>query len=149
MGEFLFEREYPIAINTEASAMTTNAATSSTNGIITLVLGLLAASLVFLVLTGRDVPIVGNRAGALLALGIIGIAMCSLGGIGPTQSALGWAHPLTIAGLILGVLALLVVVLPLLGVRLPLIADTRSAVPVLAVIMLVKVGLMGVERFIA
>jgi len=37
---------------------------------------------------GRDVPIVGNGAGALLALGIIGIAMCSLGGIGPTQSAL-------------------------------------------------------------
>jgi len=37
----------------------------------------------------------------------------------------------------------------LLGVRLPLIADTRSAVLALAVIMLVKVGLMGVEHFIA
>ena len=124
MGEFLCEREYHIAINTGASTMTTNAATSSINGIITFVLGLLAAGLVFLVLTGRDVPIVGNEAGTLLALGLIGIAMCSLGGIGPTQSALGWAHPLTIAGSILGVLAL-------------------------AVIMLVKVGLMGVERFIA
>ena len=145
----MFEREYPIAINTEASTMTTNAATSSTNGIITLVLGLLAAGLVFLVLTGHDVPIVGSGAGALLALGLIGIAMCSLGGIGPTQSALGWAHPLTIVGSLLGVLALLVVALPLLGVQLPLIADTRSAVLALAVIMLVKVGLMGVERFIA
>ena len=129
--------------------MTTNTMTSSTNGIITLVLGALAAGLVFMILTGRDVPIVGSGAGALLALGLIGIAMCSLGGIGPTQSALGWAHPLTIAGSILGVLALLVVVLPLLGVQLPLIADTRSAVLALAVIMLVKVGLMDVERFIA
>ncbi len=129
--------------------MTTNVGASSTNGIITLVLGLLAAGLVFLILTGRDVPIVGNGAGALVALGIIGIAMCSLGGIGPTQSALGWTHPLTIVGSILGVLALLVVALPLLGVRLPMLPDTRSAVLALAVIMLVKVGLMGVERFIA
>jgi hypothetical protein len=129
--------------------MTTNAGTSSANGIITLALGLLAAVLVFMILTGRDVPIVGNGAGALLALGLIGIAMCTLGGIGPTQSALGWTHPLTIVGSILGVLAALMVALPLFGVQLPLIADTRSAALALAVIMLVKVGLMGVERFIA
>jgi len=139
--------------------MTTNTVTSSTNGIITLALGLLAAALVFMVLTGRDVPIVGNGAGALLALGIIGIAMCTLGGIGTVQGTLGgigtvqgtlgWTHPLTIVGSILGVAALLVVVLPLLGVHFPLVPDTRSAVLALAVIMLVKVGLMGVGRFIA
>ncbi len=129
--------------------MATNTAASSANGIITLVLGLLAAGLVFLILTGRDVPVVGNGSGALLALGIIGMAMCTLSGIGSVQSTLGWTHPLTIIGSILGVAALLVVVLPLLGVRLPLIADTRSAVLALAVIMLIKVGLMGVERFIA
>ncbi len=129
--------------------MTTNTAAPFTNGIITLVLGLLAAGLVFLVLTGRDVPIVGNGAGALLALGLIGIAMCTLGGIGPTQTALGWAHPLTIVGSILGVLALLLVALPLFGVRLPLVTDTRSAVLALTIVMLVKIGLMGVERFLA
>jgi hypothetical protein len=148
MGEFLFDHEYPIVINTEARTMTTNTVTSSTNGIITLTLGVLAAGLVFMVLTGRDVPIVGNGAGALLALGIIGIAMCTLSGIGTVQGKLGWTHPLTIIGSILGVAALLVVALPLFGVHLPLIADTRSAVLALAVIMLVKVGLMGVERFI-
>lgn len=129
--------------------MATNTATSPANGIITLALGLLAAGLVFLVLTGRDVPIVGNGAGALLALGIIGLAMCTLGGIGTVQGTLGWTHPLTIIGSILGVLALLVVALPLFGVQLPLIADTRSAVLALAVIMLVKVALSGVGRLIA
>jgi hypothetical protein len=36
-----------------------------------------------------------------------------------------------------------------LGIYPPLIADARSAVLALAIIMLVKVGLMGVERFIA
>jgi len=149
MGEFLFKREYHVAINTEASIMTTSTVTSSTNGLITLVLGLLAAGLVFMVLTGRDVPIVGNGAGALLALGLIGLAMCTLGGIGTVQGTLGWTHPLTIIGSILGVAALLVVVLPLFGVHLPMMPDTRSAVLALAVIMLVKVGLMGVGRFIA
>ena len=129
--------------------MTTNTVTSSTNGLITLVLGLLAAGLVFMVLTGRDVPIVGNGAGALLALGLIGIAMCTLGGIDTVQGTLGWTHPLTIIGSILGVAALLVVALPLFGVHLPMMPDTRSAVLALAVIMLVKVGLMGVGRFIA
>jgi hypothetical protein len=79
--------------------MATNTATSSANGIITLVLGLVAVGLVLLVLTGRDVPIV--------------------------------------------------VALPLFDVQLPLIADTRSAVLSLAVIMLIKIGLMGVKRFIA
>jgi hypothetical protein len=149
VGEFLFEREYHNAIITEARTMTTNTVTSSANGFITLVLGLLAAGLVLMVLTGRDIPIVGNGAGALLALGIIGIAMCALGGIGSVQPTLGWTHPLTIAGSILGVVALLVVALPLFGARLPLLADTRSAILALAVIMLVKAGLMGVERFIA
>jgi hypothetical protein len=131
-----------------ANIMTTNTVTSSTNGLITLVLGVLAAVLVFMVLTGRDVPIVGNGAGALLALGVIGIVMCTMSGIGSVQGTLGWTHPLTILGSILGVAALLVVVLPLLGVQLPLVADTRSAVLALAVIMLVKVGVMGVARFI-
>jgi hypothetical protein len=149
MGEFLRQRRYHVTINTEARAMTTNTVTSSANGVITLVLGVLAAGVVFMILTGRDVPIVGSGAGALLTLGIIGIVMCTLSGIGSVQGTLGWTHPLTIIGSILGVAALLVVVLPLLGVRLPLIADTRSAVLALAVIMLIKVGLMGVARFIA
>jgi uncharacterized membrane protein required for colicin V production len=149
MGEFLRQRRYHVTINTEARAMTTNTMTSSANGVITLVLGVLATGVVFMILTGRDVPIVGSGAGALLTLGIIGIVMCTLGGIGSVQGTLGWTHPLTIIGSILGVAALLVVVLPLLSVQLPLIPDIRSAVLALAVIMLVKVGLMGVARFIA
>ena len=51
--------------------MTTNASTSSANGPISLALGLLAAALVFMILTGRDVLIVGNGAGVLLALAVI------------------------------------------------------------------------------
>jgi hypothetical protein len=129
--------------------MTTNVGTSSADSIISLALSLLAAALVLMVLTERDVPIVGNGVGALLALGLIGVTICTLIGLGPARSALGWTHPLTIVGSILGVLAVLMVALPLLGVQLSFIADARSAVLFLSVIMLVKVGLMGVERFIA
>jgi hypothetical protein len=68
--------------------MATNTSASPVTGLIILALGLLAAGLVFMVLTGRDVPIVGKGAGALLALGIIGLAMCTLGGLGTAQSTL-------------------------------------------------------------
>ena len=129
--------------------MTTNTVTSPANGIITVALGLLAAGLVFMILKGRDVPLVGSGAGALLTLGLIGIVMCTLGGIGTIQGSLGWTHPLTIIGSILGVAAVLVVALPLPGVQLPLVANTRSAVLALAVIMVIKVGLMGLARIIA
>ena len=129
--------------------MTTNTVTSPANGIITVALGLLAAGVVFMILTGRDVPLVGSGAGALLTLGLIGIVMCTLSGIGTIQGSLGWTHPLTIIGSILGLAAVLVVALPLLGVQLPLVGDTRSAVLALAVIMVIKVGLMGLARIIA
>jgi len=129
--------------------MTTNTVTSPANGIITVALGLLAAGVVFMILTGRDVPLVGSGAGALLTLGLIGIVMCTLSGIGTIQGSLGWTHPLTIIGSILGLAAVLVVALPLLGVQLPLVANTRSAVLALAVIMVIKVGLMGLARIIA
>ena len=61
--------------------MTTNASTSSANGPISLVLGLLAAALVFMILTGRDVPIVGNGAGVLLALAVIMLVKVGLMGV--------------------------------------------------------------------
>ena len=61
--------------------MTTNTAASSTNGLITLVLGLLAAGLIFMILTGRDVLIVGNGAGVLLVLAVIMLVKVGLMGV--------------------------------------------------------------------
>ena len=129
--------------------MSANTHAVTVNDVFVVVLGLAAAALVFFTLTGRSVPLISDDRGALLALGVIGIVMCSLCGIGKAQSALGWTHPLTITGMILGVAALLIVILPLINVKLPVLATDRSAFVALAVVMLVKVGLSGVSRFIA
>ena len=125
----------------------TNSVTA--NDVVTAVLGLAAVALVFFVLTGRTLPLIADDRAALIALGVVGFVMCSLGGIGKTQATLGWTHPITIVGMLLGVAALLIVVLPLLNVKLPVLATDRSAFIALAVIMLVKVGLSGAGRFIA
>jgi hypothetical protein len=129
--------------------MTTNTASFTFNDALTALLGLAAVALVFYVLTDRPVPLIPDDRGALLALGVIGFVMCSLSGIGKTQAALGWTHPIAIAGIILGLAAMLVVILPLINVKLPVIDTERSAFIALAVIMLVKVSLSALTRVVA
>lgn len=112
-------------------------------------LGLMAVALVLLVLSGRTLPLITDDRGALIALGVIGFAMCTLAGSGRVPAAIGWGHPISIVGALLGVAALLVITLPLINVKLPGLATDRSAFIALAVIMLVKIGLSGLSRFIA
>lgn len=127
--------------------MSTTTHAFTVNDVLLVLLGLAAAALVFLTLTGR--PPIADERGALLALGALGFVMCSVGGIGKVQATLGWTHPITLAGMVLGVAALLIVALPLINVKLPVLATDRSAFIALAVVMLVKVGLSGLSRFIA
>lgn len=129
--------------------MSANTHAFTVNDVFVVVLGLTAATLVCLTLTGRSVPLISDDRSALLALGVIGFVMCTLGGSGKVPSILGWSHPITIVGSILGVAAMLIVILPLINVKLPVLATDRSAFIALAVVMLVKVGLSGVSRFIA
>jgi hypothetical protein len=129
--------------------MSANTHAFTVNDVFIVVLGLAAAALVFFTLTGRSVPLISDDRGALLALGLVGLVMCTLGGVGTVQSQLGWTHPITIAGAILGVAAMLIVILPLINVKLPVLATDRSAFIALAVVMLIKVGLSGMSRFIA
>ena len=61
--------------------------------------------LAWLALTNESVPIVGTARGALIAIAIIGMAACAVGGIGQAP-IIGWTHPITIFGIVVGVLAL-------------------------------------------
>jgi hypothetical protein len=71
--------------------------------------GVIAALwLAWLGLTSDSVPVVGNARGVLMAMAIIGMAACAVGGIGQAP-IIGWAHPITIFGIVVGVLALLIV----------------------------------------
>ncbi len=131
--------------------MVSNAQTPVANYIVAGILGLVAVVMLFNVLTGRQFPLVTDERGALVALVVIGVVMCTLGGIGPTQSTYGWTHPIMFAGIILGVLALLVTGLTLIGANtaIPLIGTDRSALIALATIMVIKVALVALQRLIA
>ena len=55
-----------------------------------------------------DLPLVGFGTGALLAVAVVGMAGCAVGGISQAP-ALGWTAPTVIFGTVLGVVALLVI----------------------------------------
>ena len=61
--------------------------------------------LAYVALTSDSVPIVGTVRGALIAIAIVGMAACAVGGIGQAP-IIGWAHPITIIGIVMGLAAL-------------------------------------------
>ena len=71
-----------------------------------LVLGALVLAAV--ALTRDDVPIVGTGVGALIAVALIGMAGCAVGGISQAP-VLGWTAPTIVLGVVLGMLALLII----------------------------------------
>jgi hypothetical protein len=64
--------------------------------------------LAWLALNSEAVPIVGSTRGALVAIAVVGMAACAVGGIGQAP-IIGWSHPITIFGIVVGVLALVIV----------------------------------------
>lgn len=63
--------------------------------------------LAWMALTSESVPVVGTARGALIAIAIVGMAACAVGGIGQAP-IIGWTHPITIFGIVVGVLALMI-----------------------------------------
>ena len=112
------------------------------------VLGVLAILVNLAVFSNSNVslPLIATDRGALVVLGIIGMAMCALGGIGPSVANGNWTHPITIAGIILGVLILLLIGGVLLDVNLPLISSDRTALAVVTLMIVAKI-VLGVARY--
>jgi hypothetical protein len=84
-------------------------------------LGLAIAVLVWAAVSNRAFPFVGphDRAALWVVFGL-GFAMCSIAGIGQTQSTLGWLHPITLIGIMLGVVAFIPLLLVVFGWTAPL-----------------------------
>jgi uncharacterized membrane protein YccC len=111
------------------------------------VLGLAAALAVGAHLAGWKVPFIATDRTAFYALAVLGFGMCTLS-MGQTTTHLGWTHPITIAGVVLGVLIVLLVVVVLAG-RQPLwIANDRVALLILTVAVIVKWGLGVYSRMV-
>jgi len=70
---------------------------------------LLALGVAALAITRQDLPLIGTGVGALLAVAVIGMAGCAVGGISQAP-ALGWTAPTIVFGTVLGIVAILIVV---------------------------------------
>jgi hypothetical protein len=120
--------------------MHTNIASPNLNALLSNALGIVAIVFVAIYLIGWKVPLVTSDRAAFLWLTAIGFGMCMLG-MGRTAVGLGWTHPITLLGIVLGSVLVLLVIAVLAGWRLPLIAGDRAAFLAVAVLGLVKWGL--------
>ena len=122
--------------------------TTRWNNIFSIVLGLVAVFFVIAVLTGMKVPFARGDQTRFIALVIIGGIGCA---VSETQSALRFrqtewrwrrhSHPLSIAGQVLGILALLLIIFTFQGRDVLFITGYTTAFPVLAVIIFILFGL--------
>ncbi len=125
--------------------MNTQLATTNWNGLASGALGLVAILFMAAYLMNWKLPMISNDRAALYTLAVLGFAMCTIS-MGRTATALGWTHPITIAGIVLGVLILGLVIATAAGWRLPLIGTDRAALIALAVMGLAKWGLGIISR---
>jgi hypothetical protein len=104
-----------------------------------LVLILLSAAVVFIGVTGKKVPVLSNLRVDIVLLVVLGMTICSQGGIGRVAAAGLWAHPLSIVGYVLGGLILLITLSVFVGWKLPLIQNEQQALIAVAVLACLKI----------
>jgi hypothetical protein len=100
---------------------------------------LLAAAVVFIGVTGKKVPLLSNVRVDIILLVMIGMTICTQGGIGRVAATGQWTHPLSIIGYILGGLILLITLSAFVGWKLPYIANDQQALLAIAIIANLKV----------
>ncbi|MGE5464091.1 MAG: hypothetical protein ACM3PS_12090 [Syntrophothermus sp.] len=104
-----------------------------------LILALLFAIVTFIGVTGKKVPMLSSIRVDIVLLAIIGMAICSQGGIGRIAATSQWTHPLAIVGYILGGLILLIALSVFVGWKLPYIQSEQQALLAIAILAGLKV----------
>ena len=104
-----------------------------------IVLALLAAAVVFIGVAEREVPLLSNIRVDIILLVIIGMTICTQGGIGRVAATSQWSHPLSIIGYILGGLILLITLAVFAGWKLPYIQNDQQALLAIAILAGLKV----------
>jgi hypothetical protein len=126
--------------------MKTNTMPTSGTNLVVITLGIFAALLVFAVLTGRKVPLLSSDRSALLALVVIGLLICSQGGIGRVSANGAWLHPFSIIGYVLGVAIIVIGIAALFGKNIPPLTSYYQSFTAVAVIAAIKLILTTIHR---
>lgn len=100
-----------------------------------LVLAALAAIVVFVTLKGVSLPLLSNLKVNLAILIVLGMSICTQGGIGRIAATGQWTHPLAIVGYILGASILILAVCVFFNISLPFLASQQQAFLVIAVLL--------------
>jgi len=103
-------------------------------------LALIFAIVTFIGVTGKKVPLLSNVRVDIILLVIIGMTICSQGGIGRVAATGQWTHPFSIIGYILGGLILLITLAVFVGWKLPYIVNDQQALLAIAVLASLKVA---------
>ncbi len=111
-----------------------------------LVLGVVVAIIVFATIRGKSLPLIDSPKASLIALLVVGMAMCT-GGIGQVGASGKWTSPLAIIGILLGILILVIIISGLTGLKLPLIAGQIQSVVVVGLLIAVKFLIGTVSYF--
>ena len=104
-----------------------------------IILALLAAAVVFIGVTGKKVPLLSNARADIILLVIIGMTICTQGGIGRVAATGQWSHPLSIIGYVLGGLILFITLSVFVGWKLPYIQSDQQALLAIAILAALKV----------
>lgn len=102
-------------------------------------LAVLFAAVTFIGFTGKRVPLLSNIRVDIILLVIIGMTMCTQGGIGRIAATGQWSHPQAIIGYILGGLVLLITLFTFVGWKLPYIVNDQQALLAIAILVGLKV----------
>lgn len=102
-------------------------------------LGIVALVLIVSTWSGRRLPLIQNDRASLIALLVIGFAMCMAGGISKTINAqVGWGHAINLIGYLVGILILIVAGSALFHLPLFWLTSDRAAILTIAALVAVK-----------
>jgi hypothetical protein len=102
-------------------------------------LALLFAAVTYVGATGRKVPVLSNIRVDIILLVIIGMAICTQGGIGRIAATGQWFHPQSIIGYLLGGLILFITLAVFVGWKVPFIRNDQQALIAIAILTSLKI----------
>lgn len=114
-------------------------AVSSPFSLNVILLALLFVSIVYIGVLGKKVPLLSNVRLDIILLVVIGMAICTQGGIGRVAKTGQWKHPLSIIGYILGGSILFITAAVFVGWKLPYIQSNQQALLAIAILAGLKV----------